>query len=79
MKCPHCSKPLIIRAYFEEYHDCEVEELDGFPTVGAIARFSQSGDSDYTDYECATCKENVTFILDEKIEDLKKSHPQMFA
>lgn len=79
MKCPHCLKPLIIRAYFERYEDSEATVVDGYLDLGEVVGSDVSYDVDPTDFECAACKNNLTDIISVGIEDLKKSHPAMFA
>jgi hypothetical protein len=79
MKCPHCSEPLVIRAYFERFEDCEADTSEGYLNAGRVINSDNTDADEYSDYECSNCKENVTDMIGESIDVLKEKYPAMFA
>lgn len=65
--CPHCKEPLVVRCYYERYIDLEPVIQDGLLEVNEhdceMVNFSDDASDEFTDYECASCKEDVSDLI----------------
>lgn len=65
--CPHCKEPLVVRCYYERYIDLQPIIDKGLLEANEhdcdVVGNSCDESDEFTDYECAACKENVTGLI----------------